>query len=343
MGKNVLVNATSLSSGGALTILNQYTSDLFVNSEKEKSYYIFVPDTCVVKEFKDNIHYIKNSENTFYRSRNYWNYIGMRKWCVANKVDPFEVFSMQNYYPFGFNDEKVFKRLYLHQPIPFFDYRWNPFKKREKALWFYKNIYYFLIKRSVKQSDQVIVQTEWFKNQVVNKFNIARGNIVVEKPVLSQINPNEYNPIDLKGKLKLFYPASNVVYKNHEILYRAMNIVVNEYGFKDVVLYLTLGDTDSVALDFIKKYGLRENIILTGKLDYEQVMSYYKTVDALVFPSKIETFGLPLIESQYFNLPIIASDLDLYREVIGDYTGDVVYCRHDDAKKWADSIMRKAK
>lgn len=343
MKRNILVNATSLSSGGALTILNQYISELFIKSEDEKEYYVFVPDTCTTNGTKSNIHFIRNSENPLYKKRNYWNSIGMKKWCGVNEVIPYEVFSMQNYYPFGFGSKKVFKRVYLHQPIPFFNYKWSFFKKEEKALWFYKNIYYFLIKRSVKQSDQVIVQTEWFKNQVVNKFNIARGNIVVEKPVLSQINPNEYNPIDLKGELKLFYPASNVVYKNHEILYRAMDIVVNEYGFKDVVLYLTLEDTDSVTLDFIKKYGLRENIILTGKLDYEQVMSYYKTVDALVFPSKIETFGLPLIESQYFNLPIIASDLDLYREVIGDYTGDVVYCRHDDAKKWADSIMRKAK
>ena len=338
--KNVLINATSLDAVGALTILNQYTDNLAKKSEDDKEYYVFVPDACIIKELKSNIHYIKNSKNPSYKGRNYWNSIGMKKWCKNNRINPYEIFSMQNYYPFGFGNKKFFKRLYLHQSIPFFDYKWRLFKKEERVLWFYKNIYYFLIKWSVKKSNQVIVQTEWFKKQLVKIFNIDKEKIIVEKPVLNKIDPKNYNKYtELKGQLKLFYPASEFIYKNHEILYKAMDIIVNEYNFKNIVLYLTLEDSNNYVLDFIKKYNLSDNIILTGILDYEQVMHYYKTVDVLVFPSKIETFGLPLIEAQYFNLPIIASDLELYREVIGNYSGDVVYCKYDDARKWADSII----
>lgn len=345
MSKIVLVNATSLDSGGALTILNQYINDLFIKAEDDEEYYIFVPDTCKINKLRDNIHFIKNSENPFYKSRNYWNSKGLKKWCDYNKIECHELFSMQNYYPFGFLRKKINKRLYLHQPVPFFKYKWSIFKKNERLLWFYKSIYYHLIKRSVKQSNKIIVQTEWLKKQVVKKLNIEGEKVVVERPILNLIDPKKYKPIsNLEGRVKLFYPASEVAYKNHDILFKSLDILVNEYNIKDVVLYLTMvNETNKNAQYQIKKYNLQDNVIFTGKINYEQVMRYYKSVDVLVFPSKIETFGLPLIEAQHFDLPIIASDLEIYREVIGEYSGDVVYCGYDDARAWADSIVKIVK
>lgn len=339
MNKNILVNATSLASNGGLTILNSYINKLHLEEENDKKYYLFVPDNCQINELKDKIHYIKNSENPFYKNKNYWNLIGMRKWCKKNGLKIHELYSLQNYYPFWMKDKGALKSLYLHQSIPFYDYSWSILKKKERSLWFYKNIYFYLIRKSIKESDKVIVQTEWFKKQIISKLKFDGKKIVVEKPVLNDIDPKKYDTIpDLEGKVKLFYPAGSVVYKNHEILYRAMNILVNEWENKGIVLYLTLDKTDAVAQKYIEMFKLENNIVLTGKLDYEQVMNHYKTVDALVFPSKIETFGLPLVEAQHFGLAIIATDLELYREVIGEYQGKVTYCKCDDAKEWVAAI-----
>ena len=36
---------------------------------------------------------------------------------------------------------------------------------------------------------------------------------------------------------------------------------------------------------------------------------------ALIFPSLAESFGLPLVEAQEFNKPILASELDFVRDV----------------------------
>jgi len=58
----------------------------------------------------------------------------------------------------------------------------------------------------------------------------------------------------------------------------------------------------------------------------------------LVFPSYIETFGLPLIEASNFGLPILVSDLDYAREVIGSYKG-VKFLDYKDPKIWAENII----
>lgn len=341
MKKNVLVNATSLASGGGFTVLNQFMSGLSTNPPDNGAvFYVFVPDSYKVNHSQAHIHCLTNSENPFYKNRNYWNLKGLRKWEKHQGIKADELFSLQNYYPYGFKSKKTFKRLYLHQPIPFFEYKWRWFRKEERKLWFYQNIYYQLVKNSVNQSDQVIVQTDWFKCQLVKKIGIHESKVVVNKPILNQIDPNQYKSIEgLRGRKKLFFPADEYVYKNHEILYKAMNLLVNgTKQLKELVLYVTLEKNNRMARDYIRKFNLEEHIILTGKLSYEQVMRYYRSVDVLLFPSKVETFGMPLLESKAFGLPIIASDLDLYREVIGEYNQPVVYCDYNDENKWAQAI-----
>jgi glycosyltransferase involved in cell wall biosynthesis len=43
---------------------------------------------------------------------------------------------------------------------------------------------------------------------------------------------------------------------------------------------------------------------------------FYKNAEALVHPSLSEGFGLPLIEAAYFNCPIIASNIEVFRELL---------------------------
>lgn len=339
MTKIIMVNATSLASGGGLTILNQYIARLTFNAEFTSRYYLFVPDSCDSVNIPSNVMIVKNSANAHYRSRDYWNLLGMQNWCRANKLWPDELFSMQNYFPFGFKSGVKFKSVYVHQSLPFFDYQWGVFNKDERILWFYSNIYFYLIKKSVAEADKVIVQTEWMKGRVAERCRVTREKIVVERPDIKVVDPSECRRVrGLKGEVKLFYPASEMVYKNHQVLYRAMELVVNKFSKKGIVLYLTIDPDNPKALSCIKEFKLEENVVLTGKLSYQQVMNYYQSVDALVFPSKVETFGLPLLEAQSFSLPTIANDLDLYREVIGPYKGSVTYCDGDDAISWANAI-----
>lgn len=343
MEKTILVNATSLSNGGGLTILNQFMADLTENPMGNNSMvYVFVPDSFNSSQLPAYIQCLKNSDNPFYKNRNYWNYKGFKKWRKHNGITADELFSLQNYFPFGFSKIDAFKRLYLHQPIPFFEYQWSIFKKNERKLWFYRNVYYQLIKKSAKEADQIIVQTEWFKNQLIKKTGIDNKKILVDRPVLTDIDPYMFESMSgLQGKMKLFYPAADYIYKNHELLFKAVNLLVNgSMQKKDLVLYVTLEQNNELAQRYIEKFNLEDHIILTGKLRYEEVMRFYKSVDALVFPSKIETFGMPLVESKAFNLPIIAADLPLYREVIGDYEKPFVLCDYCDETVWASAIAQ---
>lgn len=68
----------------------------------------------------------------------------------------------------------------------------------------------------------------------------------------------------------------------------------------------------------------------------EELVCFYSNCSALVAASFSEGFGLPLIESAYYGLPIIARDTCIFREVAGDYA---YYFKNKNASDLAQAIM----
>jgi glycosyltransferase involved in cell wall biosynthesis len=56
----------------------------------------------------------------------------------------------------------------------------------------------------------------------------------------------------------------------------------------------------------------------------------------LLTPSFAEGFGIPVIEALQSGTPVIASNLDVFREFAGDIP---LYLRPDDAEAWMDAIL----
>ncbi|CAN5789506.1 hypothetical protein BH11VER1_BH11VER1_23500 [soil metagenome] len=72
--------------------------------------------------------------------------------------------------------------------------------------------------------------------------------------------------------------------------------------------------------DLVEKQALQERVLFVsseGKVEDADVQSLYMLADALLFPSKKEGFGLPLIEATLHQLPVFCSDIPIHREVMG--------------------------
>jgi len=60
------------------------------------------------------------------------------------------------------------------------------------------------------------------------------------------------------------------------------------------------------------------DVTLTGHVSDDELAAIYSGARALVFPSDDEGFGLPTIEALACGTPVVASDLPVLREVLGD-------------------------
>ena len=293
--KTILVVDIAASTGGALSILRDYYEKAISNFDNE---YIFLLSDNYLEE-TSNVEIVILKKYKKWINRLFFDYIVGKK--VINSFNPDVVLSLQNTCVHGLNIKQI---LYVHQSIPFQELKkFSIFKYKEFKL---AIIQYFIgccIKSSIKKADRVIVQTNWMKRAILKQCKIGENKIDVVMPSLSLNNIVKAKNID---STKFFYPTSDELYKNNELIYKAVKLL-NDNGFYNFEIELTI---DGISTKNIKKIG---------RIPREKVYKKYSN-SILVFPSYIETFGLPLLEAKESGTIILASDTDFAHEVLSDYS-----------------------
>lgn len=137
-------------------------------------------------------------------------------------------------------------------------------------------------------------------------------------------------------------------HKNIEVLIKAFAILKsnNLYNGKLIVIGNTecYRDYYNKLVDIINELKIQDDIIFYGDVNYREIFDFYRNADCFVFSSLEETFGLPIIEALYFNLPTIVSDGLRYRdlfipfnEIARDYA---IYFDPYSEKELAEKIIQ---
>ncbi len=91
--------------------------------------------------------------------------------------------------------------------------------------------------------------------------------------------------------------------------------------------------------DLAKRSGVYERVIFLGNLAGDEVTKFYKAIDVFTFATHFEGFGRTLVESFSVGTPVIATDLDVLKEVGKDAACYV--SNNPDA--WSSEILRLSK
>lgn len=229
---------------------------------------------------------------------------------ALNKFAPDIVISMPNIRVFGCKRKQA---VYMQQSLPFQkEKNFSFFDKKERNCAFRQHIQGPIIRRSLKKSEMVFVQTEWIRD-VLEECVCNRPVIRVGYPT-DQINSSV--AIKAKGLNKeFFYPASPYIYKNHQAIFDAIKILQKRGCFPKVYLTLNLSD---LTIDINQYAGLLNSIECIGQQSRKQMLELYAKT-TLLFPSYIETVGLPLVEARATGTWIVASDCPFSHEILEGY------------------------
>lgn len=111
------------------------------------------------------------------------------------------------------------------------------------------------------------------------------------------------------------YIAFGEAHKNHKTLLAAWQILAREGLYPSLALTLSKYDKSlALEIEMLSKQN-KLQIFNIGQLPSEEVLRLYTKIDALIYPSITESFGLPLIEASQMNVPILAPELDYVRDV----------------------------
>jgi glycosyltransferase involved in cell wall biosynthesis len=129
--------------------------------------------------------------------------------------------------------------------------------------------------------------------------------------------------------------------KNHMLLLRVWERLVAEWGeaAPRLVIIGRRGWACDDVLARLDAGGFGSRVEETGPLDDRAIANRLAGACALLFPSFAEGYGLPLVEALDAGVPVIASTLNVFRE-IGQNVPDLL--PPDDVDGWARTILAYA-
>lgn len=108
---------------------------------------------------------------------------------------------------------------------------------------------------------------------------------------------------------------------------KAIEAYYKAFGNKNDHITLTIvggGSEEKKLRQLISRYQLEKAVILTGSLNREETAEKVAQADALVCFSRLETFGVPVIEAWACGLPVIATDALCFLECWNEELGTIV-------------------
>lgn len=127
--------------------------------------------------------------------------------------------------------------------------------------------------------------------------------------------------------------------KNHMLILNIWRELVTRYGDKapQLVIIGQRGWECEQVVDMLERCEtLRGHVAELPRLSDVEVSRYLCHARALLFPSFVEGYGMPLVEALALGTPVLASDLAVFRELAG---GIPEYFNPIDGMSWMSAIM----
>lgn len=126
--------------------------------------------------------------------------------------------------------------------------------------------------------------------------------------------------------------------KGHMDILKAMSILWNEDYDVDLVIVGRVNVNTQKILDHINEHSENgSKLHYLKQVDDEHLIELYSNSSALIAGSEDEGFGLPLIEAASYNLPILARDIAIFKEIAGDHA---FYFRNEEPEIIAKDIIK---
>jgi glycosyltransferase involved in cell wall biosynthesis len=244
-----------------------------------------------------------------------WFHIALPIWLKKNNPDVF--LSMDGYTVLSSKVKKI---------TVFHDLAFEHFPDQIGLL---VNLYYkFFLPKYAKSSDSLIAVSHFTKQDLVTLYGIDENKINVvynaAKSVYQPISENEKNTIkNYYSDGRDFFVFVGAIHprKNVGNLLKAFDAFKSStLSDKKLLLIGRKGWRYNEIEAILNQLKHRNDILLLGYKDSEETAKVVGAAHAMCYVSLFEGFGIPIIEAQQAEVPVITSNVSSMPEVAGDAT-----------------------
>lgn len=171
-----------------------------------------------------------------------------------------------------------------------------------------------VIPNTVDPKDLILTKT---KTELINKLNIPNGKFII----------GYFGRLDFKEK-------------GIDILLEAF-LNLSKVNIDLFLLLVGSGEDENKIIEFITQNGVRAKVMSSQK----DIFNYYQLLDVLILPSRIETFGIVIIEAGMMTKTVIASNVDGIPELLTHKENGLLFesCNVEELKEQIIKIYNDRK
>lgn len=192
---------------------------------------------------------------------------------------------------------------------------------------------------SVRRAETIVTVSEFCRGRLVERLGVDPQRVAVVPAPVDDSSTASDMPLaaavpDLATPFVL-YPALTYSHKNHEILLRALARLAADGVDVALVVSGGPGPLDAKLDHLADKLGVGGRWHRLGRIPRAVLDGLYRQAVAMVFPSKYEGYGLPVVEAMARGCSVVAANAGALPEVVGS-GGRLV--DPDNAELWAGAI-----
>ena len=167
-----------------------------------------------------------------------------------------------------------------------------------------KNYIFYLNKNNYEW----VVQTNSMRLNLLNKIK----NKIHVYPIFDDTNNTQINK---KQNSEFLYVGSNAKHKNLKRLLSSFYLLAKSHNNK-IILNLTVEKEFNNELNKLINFHENLKVVNHGNISKTELKKLYKRSYYFVYPSLVESFGLPLLEAESYGCKLICADLEYVHEIV---------------------------
>ncbi len=200
-------------------------------------------------------------------------------------------------------------------------------------------------RRAMANAEKIVTVSEFERNQIISRFPELQKKVsVIHNGVDTQFF-SSVNEKTIRGVRKQYgLPRSYFLHfgnsdpkKNTEFVIRSF--IAYASAVKSMFPLVITDVPRSIVEQFLIKYSaghLSRHIFTPGYVQYNDLPGVYANALALLFPSKRESFGLPILEAMASDVPVISSRTSSLPEIAGEAA---LYIGSEDPLELAERML----
>jgi len=192
---------------------------------------------------------------------------------------------------------------------------------------------------ALQKADRVVCISATFRDHIVHSMRLDSAKTrVVYYGVSSIFGERTPQTDSFLGGIPYFLSVSTIYpHKNYETLLRAYAQLPADAPHLVIAGKPQEESTYRSLRSIVALEAIGDRVHFLGEVPHDKLPALYHGAIAFVFPSRLESFGHPLVEAMASGVPIIASALPVFREICQDAA---LYFTPDDITTLTDQMRR---